>query len=45
VLAFLGTSAWLIYKGFGIEGTILGTVDIASLATVFVLGGRMSDKQ
>jgi uncharacterized membrane protein len=45
VLAFLGTSAWLIYKGFSIEGTVLGTVDIASLATVFVVGGRTQDKK
>ena len=43
VLAFLGTAAWLINRGFGIEGTFLGTVDIASLAAVFVLGRRMSD--
>ncbi len=38
VLSFLGTAAWLIYEGHGIEGTFLGTVDIASLAAVFVLG-------
>lgn len=43
VLAFLGTAAWLIDRGFGIEGTFLGTVDIASLAAVFALGRRMSD--
>jgi hypothetical protein len=42
VIAFLGTAAWLIDKGHGVEGTFLGTVDIASLAAVFVLGGRMS---
>jgi hypothetical protein len=38
VLSFLGTAAWLIYEGRGVEGTCLGTVDIASLAAVFVLG-------
>lgn len=38
VLSFLGTAAWLISEGYGIEGTFLGTVDIASLAAVFVLG-------
>ena len=38
VLSFLGTAAWLIYEGHGVEGTFLGTVDIASLAAVFVLG-------
>jgi hypothetical protein len=44
VLSFLGTAAWLIYEGHGVEGTFLGTVDIASLAAVFVLGmqGRFS---
>jgi uncharacterized membrane protein len=45
VLAFLGTAAWLIYKGFSVEGTVLGTVDITSLAAVFVLGGQMQDKK
>lgn len=38
VLSSLGTAAWLISEGYGIEGTFLGTVDIASLAAVFVLG-------
>lgn len=38
VLAFLGTAAWLIYEGDGVAGTFLGTVDIASLAAVFVIG-------
>jgi hypothetical protein len=38
VLCFLGTAAWLIYEGHGVEGTFLGTVDIASLAAVFALG-------
>jgi hypothetical protein len=45
VLAFLGTAVWLIDKGFSIEGTVLGTVDIASLVAVAVFGGRMSNKQ
>jgi hypothetical protein len=39
VISFLGTAAWLINRGYGIEGTFLGTVDIASLAAVFALGG------
>ena len=38
VLAFLGTAAWLIRSGFRIERTILGSVDIVSLAAVFVVG-------
>jgi hypothetical protein len=38
VLAFLGTAAWLIHTGFRIEGTVLGSVDIVSLAAVFVVG-------
>ena len=47
VLAFLGTAAWLIYEGRGVEGTCLGTVDIASLAAVFVLGlqGRFAPNE
>lgn len=42
VLAFLGVAAWLISRGFGIEGTVLGSVDIASLAAVFAVGKRDS---
>ena len=38
VISFLGTAAWLINRGYGVEGTFLGTVDIASLAAVFVFG-------
>jgi hypothetical protein len=47
VLSFLGTAAWLIYEGRGVEGTFLGTVDIASLAAVFVLGfqGRFAPNE
>jgi hypothetical protein len=40
VLAFLGVSAWLISSGFGVEGTVLGSVDIATLAAVFAIGNR-----
>jgi hypothetical protein len=40
VLAFLFTAAWLIDRGHSVEGTLLGTVDIASLASVFVVGVR-----
>jgi uncharacterized RDD family membrane protein YckC len=35
-LAFLGVSAWLIHSGDAISGTILGTVDIVGLVTVFI---------
>jgi hypothetical protein len=38
VLAFLGVAGWLISEGFGIEGTVLGSVDITSLAAVFAIG-------
>jgi hypothetical protein len=44
VLSFLGTAAWLISDGWGIEGTFLGTVDIASLAAVFVLGRQAEER-
>lgn len=36
--AFLGTSAWLIVTGHEVSGTVLGTVDLVALATVFVTG-------
>lgn len=35
-LAFLGVSAWLIHEGHDVSGTILATVDIVALASVFV---------
>ena len=37
-LSFLFVSAWLISEGHGVEGTILGTVDLVSLVAVFVIG-------
>ncbi len=40
VLAFLGVSAWLIEGGEAIAGTTLGTVDLVSLATVFIVRQR-----
>lgn len=40
VLAFLFTAAWLIDRGHSVEGTLLGTVDLVGLATVFVVGVR-----
>ena len=45
VLAFLGVAGWLISSGFGIEGTVLGSVDIASLAAVFAIGKQRSETQ
>ena len=45
VLAFLGVAGWLISGGFGIEGTVLGSVDIASLAAVFAIGKQKIEKQ
>lgn len=40
VLVFLSAAVWLINKGFSVEGTVLGSVDIASLAAVFAIGNR-----
>ncbi len=37
-LAFLGASVFLIYNNYQIAGGVLGTVDIGSLAGVFVYG-------
>ena len=45
VLAFLGVAGWLISRGFGVEGTVLGSVDIASLAAVFALGRQKIEQQ
>jgi hypothetical protein len=45
VLAFLGVAGWLISAGFGIEGTVLGSVDIASLAAVFAIGKQLNRTQ
>lgn len=39
-LAFLGVSAWLIDGGASVAGTILGTIDLVALVTVFVIGRR-----
>jgi uncharacterized membrane protein len=41
-LAFLVGAVYLIARGSGVEGTILGTVDLVALVTVFVLGRRPS---
>ena len=45
VLAFLGVAGWLISTGFGIEGTVLGSVDITSLAAVFAIGKQLNQTQ
>ena len=39
-LTFLGVAAWLINSGHGVFGTILGSVDLVALVSVFVLGHR-----
>ncbi len=41
-LAFLSVSAWLIQGGHEVGGTVLGTVDIVGLFTVFVVGRSRS---
>jgi len=44
-LVFLGVSAWLIYTGHDVAGTVIGTTDLVALATVFIIGrSRQSDK-
>ena len=40
-MAFLAAAVFLIERGHDVSGTILGTVDIVALVTVFVLGRRM----
>ncbi len=40
---FLAVSAWLIYNGHGIAGTVLGSVDLVALTAVFVLGRHNGD--
>jgi hypothetical protein len=37
-LSFLGVSAWLIHDNHGLAGTILATVDLVALVTVFIIG-------
>lgn len=39
-LAFLFVSGWLINRGHDVAGTVLGTVDLVALVTVFVVGSR-----
>ncbi len=39
-LAFLGVCAWLIYNGHDMAGTVLGSVDLVALVSLFVLGQR-----
>jgi hypothetical protein len=39
-LAFLVVSAYVILQGHGVEGTVLGTVDLVALVTVFIKGRR-----
>lgn len=44
-LAFLIASFILILMGFGIYGTIIGSIDLVALVTVFVLGRKAQQKQ
>lgn len=39
-LSFLGVSAWLIDGDHTVAGTILGSVDLVALVTVFVTSNR-----
>lgn len=38
-MAFLFVSAFLIVQGYGVYGTILGSVDLVALVTIFVTSG------
>ncbi len=42
---FLIVSAWLIYNGHDIAGTVLGSFDLVALTAVFVLGRRDGSPQ
>jgi uncharacterized membrane protein len=44
VLTFLAASVSLIATGHDVAGTVLGTVDLVALATVFVFGRARSDE-
>jgi hypothetical protein len=39
-MAFLAATVYLVRTGHAISGTILGTVDLAALVSVFVIGIR-----
>lgn len=39
-LAFVGATVYLVTSGHPVSGTILGTVDLAALISVFVFGVR-----
>jgi hypothetical protein len=38
--SFLGVAGWLINGGHDVAGTFIGTVDIVSLVTAFLIGRR-----
>src|SRR5262245_14548770 len=39
-LSFLGAGTWLIVTGHGVEGSLIASVDIVALVTVFVVQVR-----
>lgn len=43
-LSFLGCATFLIASGYSVSGTILGTVDIVALVTVFLATTRSGDR-
>ena len=43
-IAFLIASFVLILKGFGVYGTIIGSIDLVALVTVFVIGRNTQRK-
>jgi hypothetical protein len=42
-MLFLGASTAVVLAGHDVAGTILGTIDLVALVTVFVVGRRSSD--
>lgn len=39
-ILFLAGSVWLVLAGYPVAGTVLGTVDLVALVTVFIVGRR-----
>ena len=37
-VVFIGASLWLVLKGHAVAGTVLGSLDLVALASVFVIG-------
>ncbi len=44
-LTFPGASVYLISHWFGVEGTLLGTIDLAALVSVFIYGNNSRKRE